>query len=300
MTTKSTFVVTFWILIAFSIIFIDQVSRADVSRPNTNRVPTATSVPATPLGSIPVDLSPMVHVPASLFIMGPHRQSEQDTPTSNYIFENGFYIDPFEVTVNDYATFLNQLEKGHIHCSVLDCTKMRRFTRTQLPYLEFIEDIFHVKPGTENLPIIGIDWDSAQTYCKFQGKNLPTETQWEKAARGSEGLRYPWGNSWTNGRSAGYSSTDWPTFPAPVGSYPTDVSPYGVYDMLGNATEWVADRYAPPPGTIASAQSPYGPNRRFSRINRGALREDARLTGLLTRSNGRSKNVGFRCTYTPS
>jgi formylglycine-generating enzyme required for sulfatase activity len=134
-----------------------------------------------------------------------------------------YYIDQFEVTNEQYQAFLVESNRR----------PPRYWPNNQYP------------AGKERHPVTWITWEDADAYCRRAGKLLPTEAQWEKAARGPNGLIYPWGNDFDPakaniGGSAGGTR--------PVGSIEAGKSPYGVYDMTGNAWEWTADWYEPYPG----------------------------------------------------
>ena len=150
------------------------------------------------------------------------------------------------------------------------------------------------------LPVTYVTWADANNYCKWQGKHLPTEAQWEKAARGKQGLEFPWGNKWVDAASNSGSEL-WRDGAAPVGSYPKDKSPFGVYDMGGNVSEWVADWYQPYPGSDYSSKD-FGQHYKVARG--GAWGGEGHYTLHLFyraayRANldpaGTYEDVGFRC-----
>ena len=209
----------------------------------------------------------MVLVPAGEFIMG--------AGGTEKVFLKAFYMDRYEVTNARYREFV--AETG------------RKEPRDWIVYGYSEEKKKH--------PVVFVSYDDARAYCEWAGKRLPTEAEWEKAARGPNGNIYPWGDDFDI-KKANFSSPG----PVAVGSYPTDRSPYGVYDMAGNVMEWVEDWYEPYPGNTSK-------NKDFGRKYK-VLRGDASgegghymLNSISARGSNRSYYMpwaagydgGFRC-----
>jgi formylglycine-generating enzyme required for sulfatase activity len=164
------------------------------------------------------DGAPMVLVPAGAFLMG-SLDGDADERPPRQVTLPAFYMDQFEVTHEQYAKFLQATG----HKAPVDWPK------GQMP----------VKLAKH--PVVNVTFADAAAYAKWAGKRLPTEAEWEKAARGTDGRVFPWGNQAQGKKTASGPEAKEHTWP--VGSYPDDVSPYGCFDMAGNAWEWTSTWY---------------------------------------------------------
>ena len=199
-------------------------------------------------GNMPPQPDPyqnMELIPAGEFRMGSNSAGSNEKPVHS-VYVDAFYMDKYEVTNAEYAEFLNakgkHTERGQIWLDIGDGDER----------IEYISRKYQVKAGYENHPVVEVSWYGAMAYAEWKGKRLPTEAEWEKAARGGlSGLTYPWGNTIDSSR-ANYNNHVRDT--TAVGKYAANG--YGLYDMSGNVWEWCLDEYNANFYAISPSQNP--------------------------------------------
>jgi len=238
--------------------------------PATEAAPTSVEVASDPTSILTpeaefVDDSevPIVLIPGGSFDMGSDRgQAFPDYPSHSVVLGD-YYIDQHEVTNINYAQCVAEFA-----CSPPQST--RSFTR----------DTYYGDPQYKDYPVINVTWDDAQTYCEWRGGRLPTEAEWEKAARGTEGRTFPWGDTFTAenlnfcdrncpAETSNPAYDDGFADTAPVGSFSSGASPYGALDMAGNVWEWVGDWFDREYYSVSAAENPSGPPSGEERVVRG-------------------------------
>lgn len=262
--------------------------------------PPPTPLPPSPTAQPPAPPPDMEFIPAGEFTMG---SSEGDLEyamdlclaysflTCNRglvdgeypqrsVFVGAFYIDIHEVTNAEY----------------LECVQAGPCEPPQ-ESSSWTRDSYYGNPVYDDYPVIHVSWYQADTYCQWAGKRLPTEAEWEKAARGTDGLVWPWGDQWHEARLNCCANARDTTR---VENHPGGASPYGLYDLAGNVSEWVADWYDPAYYKTAPDRNPAGASSGRSRVQRGGSWQS--LTYGVRAANRRSghpestsDDVGFRC-----
>ena len=214
-------------------------------------VPTSTDMPAETPRTWPADGMESVYVSAGVFRMGSSSSdAESDEMPERWVHLDAFWIDRTEVTNGMYELCVRAGA-----CPVPQDTrsKTRLFYYGDARYSEY--------------PVIHIPWAAAQAYCQWAGRRLPSEAEWEKAARGVDARTYPWGERRSSLELANFDNRIGDT--TPVGKFPAGASPYGALDMAGNVSEWVSDWYAANTYAIGPAVNPFGPQTGEFRILRG-------------------------------
>jgi formylglycine-generating enzyme required for sulfatase activity len=187
----------------------------------------------------PSDGMTLVYVPAGQFIMGMDDASK-DYSSAHVVDLDAYWIDRTEVTNGMYALCVSD-------------GACRQPTATN----SITREYYYNNSQYSSFPVVNVDWQMARSYCQWAGSRLPTEAEWEKAARGTDQRSYPWGEG-IDDQHANYDSVAMDI--VAVGSYPLGVSPYGALDMAGNVAEWVHDKYQWDYYAISPGSNPQGPD----------------------------------------
>ena len=219
----------------------------------------------------------MVFVPAGNFLMGSENSDRNQRP-QHKVFLDSFWIDQTEVTNSHYQLCVK--EGACISPHEVDYFKDTKYN---------------------NHPVIYLSWVEAQTFCVWAGKRLPTEAEWEKAARGDDARIYPWGNRKPNPSLLNFYDNEKGT--TDVGNFSSGASPYGALDMSGNVWEWTSDWYDPKYYITSPVRNPQGPLTGDRRVVRGGSWFS--LTEIVVRTYYRKASIpaaqnyttGFRCAW---
>jgi len=231
----------------------------------------------------------MVLIPGGVYIMGSHKSLIELDPVDLFNTDrhalgpenpahnveiDPYFIDIFEVTHGAYMGFV-------------------KATNAKKP--RFWDDPNFNK---NNQPVVGISWKEAQSYCKWKGGRLPTEAEWEKASRGKRSVSYPWGNEMPDSTKLNFNEELQKT--APIGSYESGKSDYGIHDLSGNVAEWTYDWHLAEFYVFSSKKNPVGPEKGHYKVIRGGNWRNNLESINMTYRNAtvpsiRSNSLGFRC-----
>lgn len=235
----------------------------------------AADLPKTIMGR---DGAEMVLIPGGPFQMGNDFGGAPDEKPAHRVYLDAFYVDRHEVTNAQYAKFMKATAR-----------KPPAFWKNR-------------KLNKPDHAVVGVSWFDARDYCRWAGKRLPTEAEWEKGGRSDSGLKYPWGG-WFLPEFANFKGIeDEFRFTAPVGRLKQGKSLYGVHDLSGNAAEWVADWYDAGYYARSPEHNPPGPKKGRLRALRGGS-WTTKQQPLARRDKDdpgrRKKGYGFRCAQAP-
>ncbi len=251
----------------------------------------------------------MICIPGGSFTMGTY-QGDRDEEPPRKVWVDEFMIDKYEVTFGDYdrcvkAGRCREPRYGILNTAKEDVAKTKE-QKDKKAGLEGKKVTVEINPG---FPVVGVSWQDALTYCESLGKRLPTEAEWEKAARGTRALRYPWGNTPPTCEKANIAACS-KGLRMP-GNHPMGASPYGVMDMTGNVWEWVYDWYdADFYKTSDTNKNPFGPRQTVDPVTGNPKYQYKCLRGgsytgipnplwvtyrFRLLPDTRSHDIGFRC-----
>lgn len=258
---------------------------------------TATEAPAVVTEETAAEIAGMIYIPSGEFQMGCDPEHNAgfscvaDVLPLHPVNLDGYYIDQFEVTTEQYS----------------ECVAAGACEAPSNPFSE-TQESYYGNAEFADFPVVYVRWQDANNYCTWAGKRLPTEAEWEKAARGTTPTTYAWGDeelscslgnvydNSTAGACVGDTSK--------VGSYPEGASVYGVMDMTGNVWEWVNDWYTETYYKDSPSDNPGGPEGDTNRVLRGGSWAAQPVVQLVASRSfdpyfNSSSDVGFRCAATP-
>ena len=270
-------------------------------------------------------LENMVLIPAGEFLMGSSEdEGAFDEHPQHKVYLDAFYIDKYEVTnaqfkefveATGYVTDAERKGYGEVWNPKADSPNLRLHTfdvNWRCPHAWLYTESRPHPKAWENYniedkmdyPVVQVSWNDAQAYATWAGKRLPTEAEWEKAARGNDGKKWPWGSKFDlNIGSVTIHANIGSDGPLPVGCFPTGISSYGVYNLAGNVQEWVADWYAPDYYSCSQRDNPKGPDTGQFRVIRGGSWRHFKSYQVLSANRAyqvldySSNFIGFRCAW---
>jgi formylglycine-generating enzyme required for sulfatase activity len=247
-----------------------------------------------------------VLVPAGVFVMGtdagldPEQKAHESPELEPDL--SAFEIMRTPVTVSQFARFVEAGGyEARQHWSVEGWALRSEGNLTCPRFASAEEQGEWAAYRTPSRPVVGVSWFEAEAYARWSGARLPTEAEWEKAARGAQGFVYPWGDEWEEDRAGNRGAG--PRKTLPVGVFPLGESPYGALDMVGSVWQWCADWYAPDAYEHAERRDPAGPlagSPPARRVVRGGAWNTLPFSLRCANRNSypptaRFSNIGFRC-----
>ncbi|MEM7331441.1 MAG: formylglycine-generating enzyme family protein [Chloroflexota bacterium] len=251
-----------------------------------------------------LDGMPIVWIPNGSFRMGASQDNQfanEDEQPIHEVTLNSFYMDQYEVSVAQYARFLNDVGDYVEGCFGYTCL-LTNFETEDSHLLVQLNNQYEAEPGFENHPINHVSWHGAKAYCEWANGRLPTEAEWEYAAKGETNALFPWGDALPSPDMALFNTTF--DQMVPVGSFSQGNSPFEIYDMAGSVWEWVADSYDTFYYVYSPSGNPLSPNDdvRLPRVVRGGSYATSALELRTTNRASQSatefrkiSDVGFRC-----
>jgi formylglycine-generating enzyme len=228
----------------------------------------------------------MAWVPEGPFRMGSQEaEGDQDEFPQRPTYLSAYAIDLHEVTFAEFNKF----------------TEVSGLPAPSIPV--FQDELSLITSADQ--PVVGVSWDQARFYCEWAGKRLPTEAEWEKAAKGERDLKWPWGDTFEESLANTLGDSDGYRYSAPTGRYELGRSPFGLYDMAGNVAEWVGDVYDPNYYETGPFRDPKGPETGKHRVYRGGSWNDSSANVRTAKRfaaapHQASAVIGFRCAKAAS